>query len=1175
VIFTPQASASYSNEPKSRRRARILGLATAVALSSIGLSFADQPAAPLDRPILASSLVQAAANPGELLQQGIEQFNRKEYEEAVSTLQQVDASSLPDAQKQTLASTLAQAQSAANQRKAARAAFEQGETALGAGDPAAAIVQYRSVINNTFADAGTRAKATEQLALATADLQARGLPVPAEGAAPAAPTVTDPVQQAQAKEAYDAGVAAYNAGDFPLARQKFTEAGELGYVAGTFETAPAKYVEMIEHKDQLDALRAARAAIADMRSARQPEPAPAVEPVPSAPQTSPAVVQDTPPVVEPTPSVEPAPAGTDLAAAARAEQLARAQARIEAEKLVQQAEVAVAAGRFTEAGSLYDQAIRLDPENQRAIAGKNDITRQLGLSPVQEGIAERMEREVRATRDRISFLFNTNLNIAGQSIEAGDFGTAEAAIQSAEVASLSNPTVFTQAEVNNFSNRIAVTRRALASARQEALARATAEQQAEAARTLAEREREFQRQRGEALTTLRRDARRLSEQGNYEEAIAVVDQILAIDRNDDYATGVRPLLLDRVHINKQKEYRDRWHTNMVEQFIEAEEKKIPYSDILNYPANWPDLSERRERTVQQERGGTQQDSEARALLDRELPELRFDQVPFADAIEFLRDSTQANIFVNWRAMELEAVDRNAPVSLRLRNVKFSKVLRSILDDVGGGTVKLGYTIDEGVITISTLDDLAQNVDTRVYDIRDLIINIPDFTNAPEFNLDGGNGQGGTGGGQGGGFGGGGGGGGGLFGGGGGGGGGGRGGGGGNDEDEGPSRAELVEDIILLITETIATDTWKDNGGTIGSLRELQGQLIVTQTPENQNAIAALLEKLRETRAIQVNIETRFLTVARNFLEDVGVDFDFAFNYNNTFGWNQAAPIVNPSTGLPLRPINSSGQGVNVAPVTVSQNSLGFTAPNTLETGLPGNLSGSFATPNFSTSINAFLDDFQASLLIRASQGSRTLTTLTAPRVTLFNGQRAYVFIGLQQAYVSDLQPVVGSGAVGFNPTVATLSTGVVLDVTATVSADRKYVTLTLRPQLTRLLGLQVFPVFGGTVFGGGGDGGGGGGGGEEPVSGVGFIQLPQIEITEVRTTVSVPDGGTLLLGGQTVAAEIDREAGVPVLSKVPFLKRLFTNRSMAKDESVLLILVKPTIIIQREIEEERYPGLDR
>jgi general secretion pathway protein D len=74
--------------------------------------------------------------------------------------------------------------------------------------------------------------------------------------------------------------------------------------------------------------------------------------------------------------------------------------------------------------------------------------------------------------------------------------------------------------------------------------------------------------------------------------------------------------------------------------------------------------------------------------------------------------------------------------------------------------------------------------------------------------------------------------------------------------------------------------------------------------------------------------------------------------------------------------------------------------------------------------------------------------------------------------------------------------------------------------------------------------------------------------------VSVPDGGTLLLGGQTISGEVEREAGVPVLSKVPFLKRLFTNRSISRDQRVLLILVKPTIIIQREVEAESFPTLN-
>ena len=80
-------------------------------------------------------------------------------------------------------------------------------------------------------------------------------------------------------------------------------------------------------------------------------------------------------------------------------------------------------------------------------------------------------------------------------------------------------------------------------------------------------------------------------------------------------------------------------------------------------------------------------------------------------------------------------------------------------------------------------------------------------------------------------------------------------------------------------------------------------------------------------------------------------------------------------------------------------------------------------------------------------------------------------------------------------------------------------------------------------------------------------------MTELATTVSVPDRGTLMLGGQRLVGEIEIEAGVPVLSKIPYLNRIFTNRTKTKDERTLLILIKPTIIIQTEEEDLNFPGL--
>jgi general secretion pathway protein D len=71
----------------------------------------------------------------------------------------------------------------------------------------------------------------------------------------------------------------------------------------------------------------------------------------------------------------------------------------------------------------------------------------------------------------------------------------------------------------------------------------------------------------------------------------------------------------------------------------------------------------------------------------------------------------------------------------------------------------------------------------------------------------------------------------------------------------------------------------------------------------------------------------------------------------------------------------------------------------------------------------------------------------------------------------------------------------------------------------------------------------------------------------------VPDRGTIMLGGQRLTSDVTVEAGVPIISKIPVLNRLFTNKSSTKDERTLLILVKPSIIINNELEEDLFPGL--
>jgi hypothetical protein len=80
------------------------------------------------------------------------------------------------------------------------------------------------------------------------------------------------------------------------------------------------------------------------------------------------------------------------------------------------------------------------------------------------------------------------------------------------------------------------------------------------------------------------------------------------------------------------------------------------------------------------------------------------------------------------------------------------------------------------------------------------------------------------------------------------------------------------------------------------------------------------------------------------------------------------------------------------------------------------------------------------------------------------------------------------------------------------------------------------------------------------------LQLPTFNFTTASTTVSVPDGGTGLLGGIARASEASNERGVPLLSKVPYLNRLFTNRGIGREVGTSNMTVIPRIMIQEEEE---------
>lgn len=637
------------------------------------------------------------------------------------------------------------------------------------------------------------------------------------------------------------------------------------------------------------------------------------------------------------------------------------------------------------------------------------------------------------------------------------------------------------------------------------------------------------------------DANRLVQVSQFTQAADLLQQATVIDPLNEEAKLMYRLVEDKINARLYEALKHRQGVETIKQTIDSAEHMIPYADLMVYPDNWVEITRKRQGS---EAG---QDSPAnrtvRARLEEPLREITAEQQGLERVLNFLRDSTNSNIFVNWRALEAAGIDRNSPVTISLKEIPFRKALQTILAEVGGGTANLGYTIDDGIITVSTRDDLdsVKYQTVKVFDVRDLLVQ-PNNRAAPTLNLgqttqQAGQGGGGFGGGQG----------------------GQQGGQGGlfgdtnnqNNQNQNQNLQANRQTIVTSITDTIkavvAPDSWRDNGGTIGSIRELNGQLIVNQTVDNQIEVMNLLQQLRETRAIQIAIEARLLLVSNNFLDDFRI------------GWNLTFPAGSIANNLGAVNFNNLNSYSNAIPP---------------DTGVPGSIVPLAQTPafNFAATI---IDNWTLNLLLTATQADKRTVSVAAPRVTIFNGQTGFIAVTNQLNFVSNFNQTVAAGgtvgtaATATSLTIGTLTTGVTLQVEATVSSDHRYVVMNVDPQLSTLDGIDTIST--GTT-------GSNTTGGSNSLAAVGgaFVQLPRISNTEVNTMVSVPDEGTLLIGGQKLVGESEIEIGVPVLSKIPGLNRFFTNRAFVKDERTLLVMVRPKIIIHKEIENDLFgPGYDR
>ena len=95
--------------------------------------------------------------------------------------------------------------------------------------------------------------------------------------------------------------------------------------------------------------------------------------------------------------------------------------------------------------------------------------------------------------------------------------------------------------------------------------------------------------------------------------------------------------------------------------------------------------------------------------------LNFDETPFAEAVDFLRDITGLNYVISREARDL-IQNEELKVSLRLKEISLQNAIKLIL----ASHESLEWRIREGVVLISTADDLIEDLLVEVYVVKDIV-----------------------------------------------------------------------------------------------------------------------------------------------------------------------------------------------------------------------------------------------------------------------------------------------------------------------------------------------------------------------------------------------------------------------------------------------------------------------
>ncbi len=548
-----------------------------------------------------------------------------------------------------------------------------------------------------------------------------------------------------------------------------------------------------------------------------------------------------------------------------------------------------------------------------------------------------------------------------------------------------------------------------------------------------------------------------------------------------------------------------------------EELKVPYTSVLTMDdATW----ERAQRRVGETAIGADVDPQDAAVweLARTAPvgKLTYTEETgdYAEVVKNLQLVTGVSIIITPQGREV--IDgESLKMEIELVN---SISLANFLDLMVQKSTNLAWTVRDGVVILGSKTDASGQILSEVYDVKDLVFKRTQFLPPRIRDIPGGE----------------------------------------SSEDtpraggEGDDKVSFIEIADLVTNIQDATDPAYWGGEGVSITPEDTGYLLVKASPAMQKMVSGVLADMRRFATPVVTIDSKFLTITRNFLQEVGVDFRGLGGAGNKGVTATLDDITNGLDDNASRGLDNGGTGDAAAnPLSGAffndggDGDIRARTENFFTSGL-----GQALTPNGGfTASWAYLGDTQLQMILKAVEKQEDAEVVNSHYLSVLDKERGHVAVINQTSYVRDFDVEVAQASFIADPKVDVIQDGIVLDVQPVIQQDRKYIILNLNPTIADLE--RPIPTFTTSLAGS-----------TLPVT----LQLPKLRVTSFATTVRVPDGGTVLLGGLRQILTRERRAEVPLLARLPFLSFFFKQEGTADENRSLMVMVRAFITDIRDIE---------